>query len=157
MEEQSQLRMDIKKHNAGFLPHFAAAQYKKAVEKKMLNRLGRPNTASFATYAYCAGLHLDNDESITHGWVIKRGKEVGRRESNFVWGNHKLILQLNKGSHWFWRADIDAHGTTTNKLVMTHPGRWKTAAILEEDEMAQWTRVNTIPKAVADATFKSQQ
>ena len=140
----------------------------------MLNRLGRPNTASFATYAYCAGLHLDNDESITHGWVIKRGKEVmsiiirvdfsnvllqqvGRRESNFVWGNHKLILQLNKGSHWFWRADIDAHGTTTNKLVMTHPGRWKTAAILEEDEMAQWTRVNTIPKAVADATFKSQQ
>jgi hypothetical protein len=48
----------------------------KAVEKMMLNGLGRPNTASFATYAYCAGLHLDNDESITHGWVIKRGKEV---------------------------------------------------------------------------------
>jgi hypothetical protein len=40
---------------------------------------------------------------------------------------------------------------------MTYPGRWKTAAILEEDEKAQWTRVNTIPKAVADATFKSQQ
>jgi hypothetical protein len=46
------------------------------VEKKMLNRLGRPNTAAFATFVYCAGLHLDNDESITHGWVIKHGKKV---------------------------------------------------------------------------------
>jgi hypothetical protein len=44
----------------------------------MMNRLGRPNTASFATYAYCAGLHLDSDESVTHGWVINRGKKVYR-------------------------------------------------------------------------------
>ena len=44
--------------------------------KKLINQLGRPNTASFATYAYCAGLHLDTDESVTHGWVIKREKEV---------------------------------------------------------------------------------
>ena len=42
----------------------------------MMNKLGRPNTSSFATYAYCAGLHLDRDESATHGWVIKRGKQV---------------------------------------------------------------------------------
>jgi hypothetical protein len=42
----------------------------------MLNQLGHPNTASFAMYAYCAGLHLDNDKSVTHGWMIKCGKEA---------------------------------------------------------------------------------
>ena len=26
-----------------------------------------------------------------------------------------------------------------------------------QDEMAQWMRINMIPKAIADATFKSQQ
>ena len=46
------------------------------MEKKLVNMLGRPDTSSFATYAYCAGLHLDEDESVTHGWVIKRGKKV---------------------------------------------------------------------------------
>jgi hypothetical protein len=77
----------------GFLPRFASVQFvsfkycgvhntyfpdyqARAVEKKILNQLGRPNTSSFVTYAYCAGLHLDNDESVTHGWVIKRGIKV---------------------------------------------------------------------------------
>jgi hypothetical protein len=40
---------------------------------------------------------------------------------------------------------------------MTYPGQWKTAAILEEDEIAQWMHVDMIPKAIADATFKSEQ
>jgi hypothetical protein len=48
----------------------------KAKDKGLLNRFGRPNTSAFATYAYSAGLHLDSDESVTHGWVIQRGKEV---------------------------------------------------------------------------------
>jgi hypothetical protein len=53
---------------------------------------------------------------------------------------------------------VDAHGTTTNNVVITYPGQWKTPAIFEkESEKAQWTRVNTIPKAVADATLRSQQ
>jgi hypothetical protein len=30
----------------------------------------------FETYGYSAGLNLDNDESITHGWVMKHGKGV---------------------------------------------------------------------------------
>ncbi|KAM6504362.1 hypothetical protein JOM56_001305 [Amanita muscaria] len=118
---------------------------------------GCPNTSSFVTYAYCAGLHLDTDESISHGWVIKRGMKVQRRESNFVWGNYCLILELNQGSHWFWRSNADAHCTTTNRIVMKYPGAWKTPAQMEDEENAQWTRVNTIPKAVADATLRSKQ
>jgi hypothetical protein len=84
-------------------------------------------------------------------------QQVKRRESNFVWGNYKLILELNEGTHWFWRANIDAHGTTTNKIPMTYPGRWKSPTLLDEEENAQWTRVNTIPKAVANAMLRSQQ
>jgi hypothetical protein len=63
-----------------------------------------------------------------------------------------LILELNEGSHWFWRADVDAHGTTTNMIAMAYPGRWKTTAIRDDGDNAQWTRVSTIPKAVADTT-----
>ena len=74
-----------------------------------------------------------------------------------MWGNYRLILELNEGSHWFWRANVDAHGTTTNKIAMQAPGKWKTPALLKKDENAQWTRVNTIPKAVADAMLRSQQ
>jgi hypothetical protein len=74
-----------------------------------------------------------------------------------VWGNYCLVLELNQGSHWFWRSDIDAHGTTTNKVAMRYPGAWKTRAQLKDEENAQWTRVNTIPKAVADAVFRSQE
>jgi hypothetical protein len=48
-----------------------------------VNQLGRPDTSSFVTYAYCAGLHLDNDESVTHGWVIKRGVKVGSNASAY--------------------------------------------------------------------------
>jgi hypothetical protein len=33
--------------------------------------------SSFATYVYCARLDVDNDKSVTHGWVIKCGKNVG--------------------------------------------------------------------------------
>lgn len=49
---------------------------KTAVSKGMLNLLGHPYTSYSATPAYCTVLYLDNDESITHGCVIKRGKEV---------------------------------------------------------------------------------
>lgn len=49
-----------------------------------MNQLGCPNTSSFVTYAYCAGLHLDNDESVTHGWVIKRGIKVGSNASAYI-------------------------------------------------------------------------
>jgi hypothetical protein len=63
---------------------------------------------------------------------------------------------LNEGTQWFWRANLDAHGTTTNQVVMRHPGKWKTPEKLDEGENAQWTRVNTIPKAVADATLRYQ-
>ena len=80
-----------------------------------------------------------------------------RRESNFIWGNHQVILQLNEGTHWFWRAHIDSHGTTANQVAMKHSGQWKTPEFLDREDNAQWTRVNTIPKAVADAMLRSQQ
>jgi hypothetical protein len=81
-----------------------------------------------------------------------------RREGNFVWGNHKLIVELNEGTHWFWCADVDAHGTTTNNVAMSYPGKWKASAICDdEDGIGQWTRVSTIPKAVADATLRSSK
>ena len=55
-----------------------------------------------------------------------------------------MILELNEGTHWFWRADIDAHGSTTNVIAMAYPGRWKTTAINDDDgDNAQWTRVST--------------
>ena len=69
-----------------------------------------------------------------------------------------MILELNKGTHWFWRADVDAHGTTTNMIAMAYPGRWKTTAINDDEgDNSQWTRVSTIPKAVADATLRSSK
>ena len=74
--------------------------------------------------------------------------QVKRFESNFVFGNHKVIVELNTGSHWFWRAAVDAHGTTTNMLAMRYPGEWKSALTLKQDR-AVWTRATTIPKAVA--------
>jgi hypothetical protein len=42
----------------------------------MLNVLGTPDYASFATYAYAAGPHFDKDDSPTSGWVISRSEKV---------------------------------------------------------------------------------
>jgi hypothetical protein len=76
--------------------------------------------------------------------------EVKRNESNFVYYDYKLILELAQDMHWFWRAWIDAHGTTTNNLVMCKPEKWK-RYIIKDGEAAQWTSVQTIPRTVANA------
>ena len=54
----------------GFLPPWAISQFEEAKKYKLLNDLGRPNVFSFAAYAYSAGLHLDRDICISHGWVF---------------------------------------------------------------------------------------
>jgi hypothetical protein len=46
-------------------------------------------------------------------------------------------MELNDGTHWFWHANIDAHGTTTNKAAMQHSHKWKTPAFLHKEESAQ--------------------
>jgi len=53
----------------GFLPNVAQ-------KSNIINDLERPNFASFVAFAYSAGLHLDNDECVSHGWVFNRPEKV---------------------------------------------------------------------------------
>jgi hypothetical protein len=60
----------------GFLPPWANQQYNEAKWHYLLNNLGSPDVSSFAAYVYFAGLHLNRDICITHGWVINRSEKV---------------------------------------------------------------------------------
>lgn len=60
----------------GFLPHLAYQQYCEAKKYGVINDLGRPDVSSFAAFGYSAGLHLDKDICVSHGWVFKRTEEV---------------------------------------------------------------------------------
>jgi hypothetical protein len=60
----------------GFLPHLAYDQFNEAKNCLLINDLGRPDVSSFVGYGYSAGLHLDKDVCVSHGWVFKRSKEV---------------------------------------------------------------------------------
>jgi hypothetical protein len=60
----------------GFLPHLADQQYKEALQFGLINRLGRLDVSSFATFGYCAGIHRDKDICVSHGWVIDRSEQV---------------------------------------------------------------------------------
>lgn len=73
-----------------------------------------------------------------------------------MYGSHKVILQLNEGSRWFWRAAKDPHGTTANALAINHPGKWKSAVQEKLEDYAVWTRAVTIPAAVAAASVRTQ-
>ncbi|KAF9487091.1 hypothetical protein BDN71DRAFT_1437104 [Pleurotus eryngii] len=83
-------------------------------------------TSSFATYGYGASQHIDKDESVTFGYVTKRSPKVPRSESNFVWEDHKLIVELAEGAHWIWRASRDRHGSTANSVALSNPNNWRT-------------------------------
>ncbi|KDQ56207.1 hypothetical protein JAAARDRAFT_194877 [Jaapia argillacea MUCL 33604] len=128
-------------------------QAKKALKCKMLNAVGQPETSSFATFAYCAGTHLDNDESASHGWVMERPKNMSRFQSNFVFPGFCLLVELSQGAHWFWHADKDEHGMTTNVVAAGDPGHWK--AYATKGGVGQWTLVDTIPHAVAEAAVST--
>ncbi|KDQ49801.1 hypothetical protein JAAARDRAFT_200555 [Jaapia argillacea MUCL 33604] len=160
IQDQHQIRCQLKDQEPliqmgdfefllGILPHLALQQFKKACACGLLNILGRPKTSSFATFAYCAGSHLDYDESITHGWVVKRPSTLDCFQSNFVYPGLRVIVELAEDAHWIWHADVDDHGTTANALAVQNPQHWKQYATLDSD--AQWTLVSTIPSAVADA------
>ena len=47
-----------------------AAAYKAPSE--LLGPSGAPNPSAFSTFAYCAGAHVDNDDSPTIGRVLRR-------------------------------------------------------------------------------------
>jgi hypothetical protein len=53
-----------------FLSPLAYYQYKMARENKLINDLSTPNVFSFVVYAYAAGLHVDDDICVSHGWVV---------------------------------------------------------------------------------------
>jgi hypothetical protein len=56
----------------------------------MVNILGYPNTSTFATFGYCAALHVDNDDSATSGWVMERDPAV---RNVLFWPNLSLTHQ----------------------------------------------------------------
>jgi hypothetical protein len=60
----------------GFLPPRAYHRYAKAKEYGLINDLGRPDVSSFATFAYAAGVHIDQDVCMSHGWVCSRSPQV---------------------------------------------------------------------------------
>ena len=70
-----------------------------------------------------------------------------------MYGDFKLIVELSYDAHWFWNAFEDAHGSTSNKLAMRNPKRWK-GCIKSHPEDAQWTYAQTIPQAVAAASLR---
>ena len=150
-------------------------QYK-ALSKKsksLRNILGYPTLSSFGTFAYCASLHIDKDDSATSGFVMKRPpnvsfsevlwfsdddkNQVKRHESNFVFASRALVIELTNQAYWFWNAQDDAHGSTFNDLALRHPRSYRRYVTLEKaDNKAQWTRVLVMPHTVVAANLNKE-
>ncbi|KAG5222263.1 hypothetical protein IMY05_C3108000900 [Salix suchowensis] len=94
------------------------------------------------------GFHIDNDDTITEGWVSGRSNRIKPDESNFAWANFKLLVELEPNAHWIWDARAHYHGTSMNRLCAIHPSSWKTWA-KDHPEDGQWTRVNVITRSTA--------
>ena len=82
--------------------------------------------------------------------------QVNRKESNFVYTDYRLIVELSHDAQWFWMAARDAHGTTTNRVAMDNPEKWKDAIDRHPDK-AQWTSAHTIPLRVAKAAMTAAE
>jgi hypothetical protein len=71
--------MAYSEYVCGFTLYFcnpADMELKKAAKaSNLINRLGRPDVSSFSTFAYSAGLHLDDDICISHGRVVQRNPD----------------------------------------------------------------------------------
>ncbi|KIM78117.1 hypothetical protein PILCRDRAFT_90844 [Piloderma croceum F 1598] len=60
-------------------------------------------------------------------------------ESNFVYTEYKVILDLDVNTHFVWNAPHDLHGTTMNRIFTKQPKLWKTfAKSLANTDLAQW-------------------
>jgi hypothetical protein len=75
-----------------FLPPLAYHQYKVAREHKLINDLGTPNVSSFVAYAYSAGLHIDKDVCVSHGWVVERPSKVSLKYVHYL----SFLTQLTR-------------------------------------------------------------
>jgi hypothetical protein len=124
----------------------------------------------FATFGYCSGSHLDNDATVSIARVSHRDKkyaspfrlltrldedqhfylQTSRRESNFFLANYGVIIELEKGAFWSWRAKSDHHGTTMNAVATRFADDFKAFA-KEFPRIAQWTEAAVIPKKLVDA------
>ena len=76
--------------------------------------------------------------------------QVPDDESNFYYASYKLLIELALGTFWIWLAEEDYHGTTANTLQLLEPENWQKYA-KSEPKKAQWTLVETLPKAVTRA------
>ncbi|KAH9841995.1 uncharacterized protein C8Q71DRAFT_854353 [Rhodofomes roseus] len=152
--EQTALRVSIQQNKdiiqcynyailEGFMPHWARAQMVVAESAQLLNTYGYPNTAAFASFAYGAPSHRDNDDSVTMGWISARSDLIKDDESNFFYADYKLILQMAADTHWMWDAPQTYHGTSLGRLCCANPKSWKTFA-KKHAAAGQWSRANVI-------------
>ena len=147
------------------MPPFAESALEASQRSQTLNIFGTPDYSNFASYAYAAGPHVDDDDAPTSGWVVSRSAkvmlsvlrssyklinmQVMRHESNFMWAGYKLLVELAQDCFWFWDAKKDMHGTTMNKIACKHKGHQNYFKDKDAKERAQWTRVLTLTEAVA--------
>src|ERR1700723_635316 len=83
--------------------------------------------------------------------IHSNGKiKVKDDESSFVYGDYKLLVEMEADMHWIWEARRSLQGTTVNRVAGERPKYWKTWAKKHPDA-AQWTRVNVISHQVAMA------
>ncbi|THH29402.1 hypothetical protein EUX98_g4777 [Antrodiella citrinella] len=161
LANQSSLRTAILKnkdirqlHNfallEGLSPSLAQKQMAIAKKAKLINRLGAPDTASFASFAYGAPAHNDSDDTVTMGWISSRSPKIQNDESNFFYSDFKVIVQFADNAHWVWNARDHFHGTSLSRLASRSPSAWKTYC--KKDPLSgQWSRANVITHAVVNA------
>ena len=107
-------------------------------------------------------MHTNNDNSVTVGWISARSKQVSKMdtncnsliqpkyyvlddESNFVYAQFKVILDLDVDTHFIWNAPCHLHGTTMNRVFANDPKLWKTfARSLANAPLAQWSHANVL-------------
>jgi hypothetical protein len=58
---------------------------------------------------------------------------------------------MQEAMWWFWRANIDYHGTTMSCLVAEYPDTWQDFI---ESDLGQKTAADTIPARVAGAAAR---
>jgi len=118
-------------------------------------------------------MHTDRDNSVTVGWISARSKKVSLyyvvcvtvltqyyqvldNESNFVYAEYKVILDLDVNTHFVWNAPCDLHGTTMNCIFAKQPKLWKTfTRSLKNADLAQWSHTNVLMHNAVSSALKA--
>jgi hypothetical protein len=138
----------------------------------MLDTIGYPTMSNFVTVDYSAASHIDKDTCPTAGQVLHRSQQVclpslsghlvltvsqlDRLSHNFFWTDFKLIVEMTTNMLWYWRADMEEHGTTVGEYVLSQSSAMSASQLRARLREGQITRVSTIPKAVASAHSRRQ-